>query len=282
MPAGATHLPPSLLSTDSSSSTCSRLARAHLPPHFNITGRNISRDRSDRRTPFFHQSSSTVVPGFRLLYSPRISPLSAPRAKLQSRVFRLEHPTFPSTGRIFTLGFTAKGAPLAARRIRILTMTQHAWRTITFGVKGSSYLCVFMYPCKWNHASTEKNVNCGSISPSTTDCSNQLQKWTLPAGSRGCKACVDYCCFIGSKLQLCGRSCTKHRHSSLSSLKILWFSRRMFKPGSYVIRLLLSKHSALMFLFVIYQESRCSKFIHQTANCLSAGNFHHEIFTDTF
>jgi hypothetical protein len=47
----------------------------------------------------------------------------------------------------------------------------------------------------------EKNANCGSISPSTTDCKNQLQKWTLLTGSRGCKACVDCCYFIGSKLQ---------------------------------------------------------------------------------
>jgi hypothetical protein len=39
-----------------------------------------------------------------------------------------------------------------------------------------------------------KNVNCGSISPLATDCKNQLQKWTLLAGSRGCKACTHYRC----------------------------------------------------------------------------------------
>jgi hypothetical protein len=44
-----------------------------------------------------------------------------------------------------------------------------------------------LYPCKWNHAWSENNVSCGSISPSTTDSRNQLQKWTLLAGSRGCK-----------------------------------------------------------------------------------------------
>jgi hypothetical protein len=44
-----------------------------------------------------------------------------------------------------------------------------------------------MYPCTWNHASSEKDVICGSISPSMTDCRNQLQKWTLLAGSRGFK-----------------------------------------------------------------------------------------------
>jgi hypothetical protein len=37
--------------------------------------------------------------------------------------------------------FTAAGAPLAARRIRILPMNQHAWQSITFGMKVSSYLC---------------------------------------------------------------------------------------------------------------------------------------------
>jgi hypothetical protein len=72
-----------------------------------------------------------------------------------------------------------------------------------------------MYPCKWNHASSEKNVNCRSISPSTTDCRNHRQKRTLLAGSRGCKSCVDYCCFVGSKLQqFCCRSCTRLWHSS--------------------------------------------------------------------
>jgi hypothetical protein len=91
-----------------------------------------------------------------------------------------------------------------------LPMNQHAWRPITFGMKGSFYLCLFMYLCKWNHASSEKNFNCGSISLSTTDCRNQLQKLTLLAGLCGCKAWVDYCCFIVSKLrQLCCFSCTR-------------------------------------------------------------------------
>jgi hypothetical protein len=50
-----------------------------------------------------------------------------------------------TTGNIFTvwtgstaLHFTAAGAPLAARRIRILPMNQHAWWPITFGTKGSN------------------------------------------------------------------------------------------------------------------------------------------------
>jgi hypothetical protein len=56
------------------------------------------------------------------------------------------------------------------------------------------------------------------ISPSTTHCTNQLQKWTLLAGSRGWKDCMDYCCFIGSKFQqLCCRSCTRLWHSSFLS-----------------------------------------------------------------
>jgi hypothetical protein len=47
-----------------------------------------------------------------------------------------------------------------------------------------------MYLCKRNHASSEKNVSCGSISPSTTDCRNQLQNWALLAVSRGYKAWI--------------------------------------------------------------------------------------------
>jgi hypothetical protein len=39
------------------------------------------------------------------------------------------------------LRFTATGAPPAAKRIEILLMNQHVWRPITFGMKGSSYLC---------------------------------------------------------------------------------------------------------------------------------------------
>jgi hypothetical protein len=66
-----------------------------------------------------------------------------------------------------------------------------------------------MYPCKWNHTSSEKNAKCGLTSPSMKDYRNQLQKCTLLAGSYGCKACMDYSCFIGSKLQqLCWHSCT--------------------------------------------------------------------------
>jgi hypothetical protein len=45
-------------------------------------------------------------------------------------------------GRFTALRFTAAGASLAARRIRIFPMNQHAWRPITFGMKGSSYICL--------------------------------------------------------------------------------------------------------------------------------------------
>jgi hypothetical protein len=42
-----------------------------------------------------------------------------------------------------------------------------------------------------------------------TYCRNQLQKWTLLAGLHDYKMCMNYCCFIGSKLQqLCCPSCT--------------------------------------------------------------------------
>jgi hypothetical protein len=73
--------------------------------------------------------------------------------------------------------------------------------------------CVFMYPCKWNHASSEKNVKCGAISPSTTDCWNQLQKWTLkmnPASRIARLQGVDYCCFIGSVCLSASLSCCSH------------------------------------------------------------------------
>jgi hypothetical protein len=45
-----------------------------------------------------------------------------------------------SVDRFMALRFTTTGAPLAARRIRILPMNQHAYRPITFGMKGSSYI----------------------------------------------------------------------------------------------------------------------------------------------
>jgi hypothetical protein len=43
---------------------------------------------------------------------------------------------------------------------------------------------------------------------------NPTAKMSPSSGSRGCKACVDYCCFIGSTLQkLCCRSCIRLWHS---------------------------------------------------------------------
>jgi hypothetical protein len=39
------------------------------------------------------------------------------------------------------LRFTAAGAPLAARRIRILPMNPHDRQPVTFGMKGNSYPC---------------------------------------------------------------------------------------------------------------------------------------------
>jgi hypothetical protein len=92
------------------------------------------------------------------------------------------------------------------------------------------YIYIYIYPCKWNHASSEKNGNCGSISPSTTDRRNQLQKWTLLTGLRDSKAPVDCFCFIGPKLhQLRCPSCTILLHSSLLSETFQWFSTCMFK-----------------------------------------------------
>jgi hypothetical protein len=77
------------------------------------------------------------------------------------------------------------------------------------------------------------SVNCGLISPLTTDCRNQLQKWTLLPESCGCKTWIT---FMGSKLQQwCCSSCTRFWHSSPLSKMFQWFSRCKFKSGSYVI-----------------------------------------------
>jgi hypothetical protein len=82
------------------------------------------------------------------------------------------------------LCFMATGAPLAARRVRILPMNQNAWRPKTFRMKFLPlhiYVTLFM----------RKNVNCGSISPSTTDYRNQLTwTWSLLTGSRSCKVWI--------------------------------------------------------------------------------------------
>jgi hypothetical protein len=79
----------------------------------------------------------------------------------------------------------------------------------------------------------KKNINCRLISPSTTECRNQLQKWTLLAGSHGCKVCVHYCCFMGSELQqLCCPSCTRLWHSSLLSFSDFLGVRSSLAPMS--------------------------------------------------
>jgi hypothetical protein len=68
------------------------------------------------------------------------------------------------------------------------------------------YLCI---PGSESMLHQKKNGNCGLISPSMTDCRNQLQKRSLLAESHGCKAWI-IVFFIGSKLQqLCCTSCTR-------------------------------------------------------------------------
>jgi hypothetical protein len=143
-----------------------------------------------------------------------------------------------------------------------------------------------MYPSKWNHASPERNVNCRSISPSVTDHRNQLQKWTLVAGSCGCRACMDCCCFIGSKLQqLCCPSCTRLWHSKSLELDvsviflvyvqvwllchIIFHSKHMGAHGTYVFVSCL-----LRFPLIQVYLWNCELFVFMEL-------FHHEIFAET-
>jgi hypothetical protein len=105
------------------------------------------------------------------------------------------------------------------------------------------------------YTSSEKNVNCRLISPSVTDCRNQLQKWTLLSGSQGCEACVDYCYFIGSKLQqFCCPSCTRLWHSSLLSKTFsdflgVYSSLAPVSSNSYSVSFLSIKSPVVLSLF---------------------------------
>jgi hypothetical protein len=67
-----------------------------------------------------------------------------PKFKDKNNIFK----NYRYKGRIFTLltgpmalCFMAASAPLAARRIWIFPMNQHAWWLTSFGVKGTPYLC---------------------------------------------------------------------------------------------------------------------------------------------
>jgi hypothetical protein len=129
---------------------------------------------------------------------------------------------------------------------------------------------VFTYLCKWNHASSEKNVNCGSISPSTIDCRNKLQKWTLLVGSSSYKAWITVILYGLSS-------------SNCVSVAALDFVTPV--PSARVLRDFLSVCTSLanmssnffsasawhLCFFLVYWQSCCSEFIHQIVNCLFAG-----------
>jgi hypothetical protein len=87
---------------------------------------------------------------------------------------------------------------------------------------------VFMYPCKPNHASSEKNVSCRSISLSVTHFRNQLQKWTLLAGSRSCKAWITIVLH-----GLSCSSCVSLLHSAVT-LQALWARHWALSAYSFV------------------------------------------------
>jgi hypothetical protein len=94
-----------------------------------------------------------------------------------------------NTGLTILLALTAHQTPSFAGRSR----TRWVW--CGFCELQYRLLCVFMNPCKWNHALSEKNVNCRSISLLRTDFKNEPASWR--AQLQG----VNYCYFIGSKLQ---------------------------------------------------------------------------------
>jgi hypothetical protein len=82
-----------------------------------------------------------------------------------------------------------------------------------------------MYPCKWNRVSSENNVSCWLISPSTTDCRNQLQKWTLLAGLRYCKVWISGVLKDLSFSNCVGLLALDFWHSNLLSKAFKWFCR---------------------------------------------------------
>lgn len=105
-----------------------------------------------------------------------------------------------------------------------------------------------MYPCKWNHASLEKNVNYGLISPLMTNCRNQLQKRTVLADRKTARHGLllfyrDWATAIVLHFV--------HLIFKLQPLELcaLVISRCTFKPGFYAIKLLHSK-CCLCFCFL--------------------------------
>jgi hypothetical protein len=66
-----------------------------------------------------------------------------------------------------------------------------------------------------------------------TNCKMNTASWITRLQGVCVCVCVDYCCFIGSKLQhLC---CIRLWHCSLLIWMFPWYSRCMIKSGPYVI-----------------------------------------------
>jgi hypothetical protein len=138
-------------------------------------------------------------------------------------------------------------------------------------------LC-FYVSLQVNPSYIRKNVNFWSISPSTTNCRNQLQKWTLLASLRDCKACVDYCCFIGNcvalltldfDIPISWARCFSDFLGVCSSLAPMSCNFFSVSTRRFALR------RAQLHEWVsewVYYHSHCSKFIHQIVNCLCAGN----------
>jgi hypothetical protein len=130
-----------------------------------------------------------------------------------------------------------------------------SWRSVLHLLRGTYEFCwwISMHDGRWRSEWREvitfvylcvlaNETNFGSIWPSATDCRNQLQKWTR---SHGCKACVDYCCFIGSKLQqLHCRCCTTLWHSSP-------LHNRLHPRRRHPLLLLMTSHLPLTTLLIV-------------------------------
>jgi hypothetical protein len=150
--------------------------------------------------------------------------------------------------------FTATGPPPAVERTRILPMTQHAGNVWNDG----KFLIT-------NHR------RCWKCCPSTRRHSSQWQKrfwFTFWRFSAGIFEIFPTNVFFWSFFRL----------RAIAVNFVL-----QTNPEEKITRITPPhKHSTLVFYYLVCYESRCSKFIHQIMNCLSAGNSFITKFTSKF